>query len=217
MATTIRVLFVVNLFLAYTVSTFLIISPEGLMIFLLVFGWIALIISTAAIQVDLHKRREESIELPLLLPLLPAILYCMNLRSMELHWSSFFHFCTQFLFWVNVAGFLLGLILAPLWAKLFGKRKNKADEIAKTAWSGLKSSPVLIFAFVLLAGVVTTLFFSAKILVAYIQLFGQWQKLLTYFSLACGTCLVIRLTFRSSRWGDPLKFSPKGSERRREY
>ena len=71
---------------------------------------------------------------------------------MELQWISAFHFCAQFLFLVNVAGFFLGIALSPLLAKRFGARKTNALEISRAAWQELKSSPVFIFTLVLCVG-----------------------------------------------------------------
>jgi hypothetical protein len=202
MAKAIRVIFVLALASAYCVVCWLSFQPELLMITLLIFGLIAIIIAVSPIQIEMQKRREP-VAMPLMLLLLSALLFYLGHLSLDLLNFAFWQFWAMSLYLVNVSGFLLGMALSPLMAKRRGKIDSRVDEEAISGITKIKQSGLLPFMIFLLLGVLATLYFAGSLVYQQISSFGEWQQWLAYLSLLALAYLVIRLTFRSSIWGDP--------------
>lgn len=202
MSKLIRVSFVIIAILAHSVSVWIFYENELLMISLFIFGLIANILCCAPIQIEMEKRREPP-ALPLLLLALPFILWYYGVGTYNFFSLPFLHFFGMSLFLVNVSGFLLGLALSPVISMVYGGSDPRAEEHVEIGKKEIRKSGFLPFMLCLLAGVTTSLYFASDLLVTQMLPFSDLLFYISIVSLFFFGLVIIRLTYRSSIWGDP--------------
>jgi hypothetical protein len=202
MAKLIRTLYVIIPTLAYCISVWLSYSNELLMITLFLFGLIANILCITPLQIENAKRKEPP-ALPLFLLALPFALWCWGSGSLQFLTWPFFHFFAMSLFLLNVTPFLLGMALSPIISRMYGGSHPDSKEVARSGIEQIKKSGFLPFMIFLLAGTLASLYFASDLFVAQMVDFSDLVFYCTIAILAFFGIVIIRLTYRSSIWGDP--------------
>lgn len=202
MANLIRTLYVITATLAYCISVWISYGNELLMISLFVFGLIANILCVTPLQIENAKRREPP-ALAMLLLALPFPLWLSGTGSYQFLDLSFLHFFSMSLFLINVAAFIIGMAASPLISKMYGGSHPDSKEVARFGVAQIKDSGFLPFMLFLLAGVILSLYFASDLLVLQMESFPDVVFYSTIAIFVFFGLVIIRLTYRSSIWGDP--------------
>ena len=138
---------------------------------------------------------------------LPFALWFWGSGSYDFLSWPFLHFFAMSLFLLNVTPFLLGLALSPIISKMYGGSHPDSKEVARSGIEQIKQSGFLPFMLLLLAGVLACLYFASDLLVYQMADFSDLVFYSTIAILAFFGLVIIRLTYRSSIWGDPQVYN----------
>jgi hypothetical protein len=199
-ANMIRFLFVVYCFFMFALSVFFSgMNVENILaILVLIIAIIVYIIASATLQMALKKENQPLRHL-LLIGLAPYLFYYLLFSQLNYTSRFFWAFPGFFYFLMIAGGFLLGIVLAPMFAKFkAAELENSIGIMVRFGISYGKNLSGFIFPLMIVLGVLSGLSYALIDLLSVFTHLPFYRQVIFYTGLGSGMALVIRITYRQT-------------------